>query len=763
MNKAITDGLMLMPQPFAMGLGVWSSGDGTPGSSSYDGSADAAYVPADQDFAGCLELVKTAATQKLRYMGETPILPGCYLRITARVKAMSGNLPEVRIAAFAATAGGAPLPGVVTTGPTVPLTSYGEVVTVSAIVGTGPRQGVDMVWGREAIHAHFGLDLTGPTGGVVRIDDIEIEDITSAFLRTMMDWVDVRDFGAVGDGETDDTAAFLAADAAAAGREILVPAGTYLLGQSVTLNAKVRFEGTVTMPDAARLTLSQNFDLLSYIDAFGSEEQGFRKALQVLFNYSDHDSLDMCGRRVDISAPVDVQAAVNNRTEFAVRRVLRNGQINVVDGPAWADEVATSQATYSVSNPLQLTGVVNAANVPVGALVQGAGVGREIYVREKNVAAGTLTLSQPLYGAAGTQVFTFTRFRYALDFSGFLWLDKFMLQEVEIQCNGFASGILLPPDGLGFTLTDCFVIRPKDRGITSHGKGCSGMQIDRCHFLSNEQNVRVQDRTSIAFNVNHNDVKVRDCRAMRFAHFAIMAGTAHMIVDNHFFNGDDEPGGVRKGGLVLTALTTRTTISGNYIDNCFIELTNEYDPQPAFTSGFSFGGLTITGNIFLAIDTAPWFRWIVIKPYGPGHTIQGLTVTGNTFQMIGGAAQRVEGVDTSFATLDAGRMRNIVFDSNSFNNVTQWTINPVSIPFVQNTAQNTWTIDFGSWLPFEGRARVVESIVAENAITNASNQVVSAMPYVNLEQGPSGTAARLQWPAAAKGRVRICARMDNPS
>ena len=35
MNKAITDGLDLMPPPFVDGLNVWSSGDGTPGSTSY--------------------------------------------------------------------------------------------------------------------------------------------------------------------------------------------------------------------------------------------------------------------------------------------------------------------------------------------------------------------------------------------------------------------------------------------------------------------------------------------------------------------------------------------------------------------------------------------------------------------------------------------------------------------------------------------------------------------------------------------------------
>ena len=88
MNKAITDGLLLMPPAFAAGLDVWSSGDGTPGSDTYEGAANAAFVPADQDFGGCLELQKTAATQKLRSMAETPLLPGCYLQIKARIKAL---------------------------------------------------------------------------------------------------------------------------------------------------------------------------------------------------------------------------------------------------------------------------------------------------------------------------------------------------------------------------------------------------------------------------------------------------------------------------------------------------------------------------------------------------------------------------------------------------------------------------------------------------------------------------------------------------
>jgi hypothetical protein len=91
MNKVITDGLVLMPPPFADGLDVWSSGDGTPGSDTYDQSGNGAFVPADADFAGALEIVKASTVTQLRYIGETSILPGCYLKVTARVKAVGAR------------------------------------------------------------------------------------------------------------------------------------------------------------------------------------------------------------------------------------------------------------------------------------------------------------------------------------------------------------------------------------------------------------------------------------------------------------------------------------------------------------------------------------------------------------------------------------------------------------------------------------------------------------------------------------------------
>ncbi len=762
MNKAITDGLVFTPPEFANGLDVWSSQDGTVGQDTYAGAANAAFVPADQDFGGCLELQKTTATQKLRYMGQTQMLAGCYLRITARVKAVSGNLATVRIAGWAGTASDVHVGGLIEVGPSVTLTTYGEVVTVSAIVGAGVRNGVDMQWGSAPAYGHFGLDLTGPTGGVVRIDDIQIEDITAAFLRDMMDWVDVKDYGAVGDGIADDMPAFEAADAAANGRRVLISAGTYHLADHVTFENPVRFEGTVTMPTDKRLVLSKNFDLPTYINAFGDEELALKKALQTLLNYSDHESLDMGGRRVQLTGPLDVQAAVANRDTFESRRVLRNGQIQAIAGSAWDTDVVVSAATYAPADPKTLTAVADVANIQVGSLVQGNGVGREVYVRSKNVGAGTITLNHALFDADGTQNFTFKRFKYVLDFSGFVKMSRFEIDDVEILCNGDASAVMLPPDGRMFQIRDSSIAKPKDRGITSIGLGCQDLQIDRNQFISNEEGLRAQDRTTVMLNVNKNDAKIRNNHVHRFGHFALLAGVGTIMTGNHWYQGDNETNGLRTAGLIFTNTNVNSIIDGNYIDNCFIEMTNEHDADPVLGSAFTFGGLTITGNVFVSSHAADWFNWIVITPYGTGHSVDGLSVTGNSFRAYSGSITRVENIDTTHADLDYWSFRNIVFNANTFNGVNERVQNPAIIEHSQITNAQTWKVPFASELPFGAYTRRVMSVVADGMITSGTSARVDTMPYTERASGAGNNEVWVNWSVACKGKIQVTARIDRP-
>ncbi len=762
MNKAVTDGILFMPPAFGSGLNVWSSGNGTPGSDTYDNAVNAAFVPSDQDFGGALEVQKASATQKLRYMGQTPILPGCYLRITARVKAISGNLPTVRIAGWAVAPGGGHVSGVNETGPQVTLQTYGKVVEVSAIVGTGNRTGVDMVWGPQPSYGHFGLDLTGANGGIVRIDDIQIEDITRVFLRDLLSTVDVRDYGAIGDGVHNDAPAFEAADAAADGRDVLVPHGTYRLGGSVTMQSTVRFDGHVTMAAQHIFTLTKNFHLPAYIDAFGDEEEAFRKAFQALLNNSGHDSLDMQGRIISLTGPIDMSAAVPDKSSYSQRRLIKNGQFYALDRPAWDTDVVTSQGTYSPNDSLTLTNVTNVANIPIGAVVEGNGVGREVYVSAVDISAQEVRLSQQLYDASGTQIFTFRRFKYMLDFSGFEKLSKFSISNVEFQADGDCSCVMLPRAGTGFHFRDCFFTRPKDRGISSPAVGDQGMIVDRCQFLSNESSANVADRTTIALNANANDVKLRDNRIVRFRHFALLAGSSNIVSGNHWFQGDNSNDGTRSAGLILTRTNCRTTINSNYVDNCFIEWSNEHDSAPEFSSEFSFSALNLVDNVFLAGNVAPWFTFLVVKPHGAGHFLNGLNVSGNSFRIIDDPVDRIERIDTSFADLDYNRIKNIAFSDNTFGNIHNPVSSPLLLEYEQSSPAATWTIQPGASLPFGAFAQTVTSVLPAGPLRDVGGSVVHIAPYYEAKQGPDRNQIRLQFGTPVRGTVTVMVRIDDP-
>ena len=249
---------------------------------------------------------------------------------------------------------------------------------------------------------------------------------------------------------------------------------------------------------------------------------------------------------------------------------------------------------------------------------------------------------------------------------------------------------------------------------------------------------------------------------MHFKHFGILGGSGSVITGNHWFHGDKETNGVRKGGIVFTTTNLKTLITGNYVDNNFIEWTNEYEADPSFANQYSFGGLTITGNIFTANDVASWFSFLVIKPYGPGHFLHGLTMTGNVFRSINGPIDRVESVDNTFATLNHRKARNILVHGNTFNAINDPVYNPCTLEHTQASDTQTWVVDFAPQLPFNGRARTVEAVVPVGAIQSGSANIYE-LPHSQSEQGGSGSQVKLTWSRACRGSVNLTARMDNPT
>lgn len=181
MNSFTTFAIDLMPPPFSDGLEDWSRGDGSPESPVYAGSGDARIACGDPDFGTCLELRKTEPVQRLRYMGEVPVRAGRFVEIAVRLKAMGGPLPMAQIAAVPGGAHGRLIAGLPWDAPARRFGRDGATLGLRAVIGPEPMEGVDLVWDNRAVYAHVGVDLMGQNGGVVRIENISVRDVTTAF------------------------------------------------------------------------------------------------------------------------------------------------------------------------------------------------------------------------------------------------------------------------------------------------------------------------------------------------------------------------------------------------------------------------------------------------------------------------------------------------------------------------------------------------------------------------------------------------------
>ena len=264
----------------------------------------------------------------------------------------------------------------------------------------------------------------------------------------------------------------------------------------------------------------------------------------------------------------------------------------------------------------------------------------------------------------------------------------------------------------------------------------------------------------MAINSNANDVKIRNCRASQFRHFAVISGAHTTIANNHFFQGDESSNGLRSAGIVLCLRACNASITGNYIDNAFIEWTNEREPEPDFSGGFGFAGLSVTGNVFLSSNVAPWFSFLVVKPYGSGQFVNGLNVSGNTFRCVGTTMNRVERVDTSFSGLDFARMKKITFVGNTYHNIEFGAENPLVVAHSQNTPEQVWEVSTDGRLPFNGYALDVDAVALRGRLRNESNVSRYDNPHTETRRGPAEDEIHLTFSAPMRGDVNVTMRMD---
>jgi hypothetical protein len=228
------------------------------------------------------------------------------------------------------------------------------------------------------------------TGAVQRTVESKLQDVVS-----------VKDFGAVGDGVADDTAAFIAAHSAApTGVPILVPSGTYYVPSNVTCTGRrFTFEGSSLTTNSGKLVgaLIERTDPVT-----GGRQYGVGNSLQ-------YGSYYRFGRNA--GGPIGLTVGGGDTDDGDWGNVIfpdvYGGWTTIQPGKYLSSAELAIQPS-SAAGAATLTNGGNTVTRVSGALFEASWVGKRIYVAEGrykvatvNVGAETLTVTN-LDGSAVT-------------------------------------------------------------------------------------------------------------------------------------------------------------------------------------------------------------------------------------------------------------------------------------------------------------------------------------------------------------------------
>ena len=429
-------------------------------------------------------------------------------------------------------------------------------------------------------------------------------------------------------------------------------------------------------------------------------------ALKDLFSVGTSSTLDLEGVTLTLSRPMDVALAAGIKKSTTFCRIT-NGILTVnKDIP---NQSLTKQGGFAAS-AVTIT-LADTKGITRGMHISGPGLSRETYVTE--VINGTeIGINTYAISAQSNQQYTFTKFAYLLDFSGFDQLTKLNIDHVNFSLNGMISGMMLGNDGIGNHIENNWFVDPKNRGITDFNGGAKGISINNNEMTSNDDAYQNPQRYPIGITISNNDAKIRSNRIARFRHAIVIHGGGALIVGNHWWQGTSDE---RTAGLVFTGRRVKGLVDGNYIDNSWIELSNE----SAAANTTPIGRISIVGNHF----TSAWqhadaakFSWIRIAPYTVNAPVGGILVTGNTFISLQIYVLRSESVDNTHGSVDLTKFEDVYFSDNTWEKVTNRTYNPITVKKEIPQGQETSTVVFQTenQVPFGAQINAVTAVGLNN-------------------------------------------------
>lgn len=434
-------------------------------STDWDAGANTGAVgvsSADSDFDECLELIVGRAPLKLRYGGGAHFQTGRRVRVSVRAKVMTGFVSRLEIAAWPASAAAKRPPDVLASAPLRSADQHGGVSEISAIYLLSEEEAVS---GRGRAYDQFGLSIFGALPGArIRIGPLRIDHVPSAPQPLRTERPDPCCRSAKDDVVFDNHPSVQIGGAATDGRPVSVTKGDCFA------RPPLHSPGSVPQARDGRLNLRSVLKYSDYLSVIKNDALALEKGLQTLLDVDDHLVLDLEGREISLFKPLEVRSSGAGGIGVSTPRLIRNGRIIARETGNWPTVTVTSPANYSIGDRL-LTNVRNAESILYGMVVEGVGVGEDVYVKNVDAARREVTLSRPLNGVAPAQVYTFRRFPYALDFNAVTFTSAVELADITFSCSGVAGGVMPPAAGHALKLRGCRFEGRKlpDPGYGGHG------------------------------------------------------------------------------------------------------------------------------------------------------------------------------------------------------------------------------------------------------------------------------------------------------
>lgn len=423
---------------------------------------------------------------------------------------------------------------------------------------------------------------SSPTPGIIPFkgypisgeDSSFVQDGTGAVTRTMQDkardLISVKDFGAVGDGATDDTSAIQAALAhAGTTKTVLIPNGNFVVTGNCVANSPVIFDGFLTITSA-----TVKFEL---------------KSQPIVL--TDYRKIYM-GSNWNVSS-ADCSVALSR----AVNELLTSFKYYTLDGEGWRAEL---QSEIQVIPPT--TGFYGQfKTIQNLQIILKSGFGN------RNSTSGIVTpnLNAFAFNVTGTAPSSV----YGIIF-----------ENIQIYCAKNGSGISFNlPDNQESEINACRITNFYLKAITASNP----IRINGCNISGGDFGLYDADRTITGIEILNGDSEIIATTISYCKYGIVVQGESLLISDCHIFNGSTD----NKSAIIYVKDNMADLfINGCYLDNGPVLI----ERQLTYAN---FGRVHITDSLFTWSAYSRGNRsFVIAKPVGSNIPLRGITVTGCQFR-----------------------------------------------------------------------------------------------------------------------------------